>query len=70
MGWTPRKLLDHKGELKESDVRPQEILPPKDSGFLVNMRSHKKIFHRLAEFGKILREPGANFPKGVENHLI
>ena len=69
MGWTPRKLLDHKGELKESDIRPQEIPSPKDSAFLANMRSHRKIFDRLAEFGKILREPGADFPEGVENDL-
>ena len=45
MGWTPRKLLDHKGELKESDVRPREIPSPKDSVFLANVRSHKKVFH-------------------------
>ena len=52
MGWTPRKLLDHKGELKESDVCPREILSPKDSVFLVNMRSHKKVFRRLATTGQ------------------
>ena len=33
------------------------------------MRSHEKVFHRLAEFGKMLREPGANFLEGVENDL-
>ena len=69
MGWTPRKLLDHKGELKESDIRPREIPSPKDSVFLANMRSHKKVFHRLAEFGKMLRGPGANSLEGVENDL-
>ena len=57
------------GELKESDVRPREIPSPEDSGFLANMRSHKKVFHRLAEFGKMLREPGTNFLEGVENDL-
>ena len=55
--------------LKESDIRPQEIPSPKDSAFLANMRSHRKIFDRLAEFGEILREPGADFPEGVENDL-
>ena len=56
-------------ELKESDVRPREIPSPKDSVFLADMRSHQKVFHRLAEFGKMLREPGANFLGGVENDL-
>ena len=56
-------------ELKESDIRPRKIPSPKDSVFLANMRSHKKIFHRLAEFGKIPREPGTDFPEGVENDL-
>ena len=56
-------------ELKESDVRPREIPSPKDSVFLAKMRSHKKVFHRLAEFGKMLREPGANSLEGVENDL-
>ena len=69
MGWAPRKLLDHKGELNESGIRPREIPSPKDSVFLANMRSHQKVFHRLAEFGKMPREPGANFPEGVENDL-
>ena len=54
-------------QLKESDVRPREIPSPKDSVFLANMRSHKKVVHRLAEFGKLLREPGADSLEGVEN---
>ena len=54
-------------QLKESDIRPREIPSPKDSVFLANMRSHQKVFHRLAEFGKMPREPGANFLEGVEN---
>ena len=62
MGWTPRKLLDHEGELKESDIRPHEIPSPKDSVFLADMRSHQ-------ESSKALREPGANFLGGVENNL-
>ena len=49
-------------ELKESDIRPREIPSPKDSVFLADMRSK-------AEFGKMLREPGANFLGGVENDL-
>ena len=49
-------------KLKESDVRPHEILSPKDSVFLANMRSHQ-------ESSKALREPGANFLEGVENDL-
>ena len=57
------------GQLKESEVRPREIPSPKDSVFLANMRSHKKVFHRLAEFGKPLREPGADSLEGVENDL-
>ena len=56
-------------QLKESDIRPREIPSPKDSVFLANMRSHKKVFHRLAEFGKMPREPGANSLEGVENDL-
>ena len=56
-------------ELKESDIRPREIPSPKDSVFLASVRSHKKVFHRLAEFGKMLQEPGANFLEGVENDL-
>ena len=56
-------------ELRESDIRPREIPSPEDSVFLANMRSHQKVFHRLAEFGKMLREPGANFLGGVENDL-
>ena len=56
-------------ELKESDIRSREIPSPKDSAFIANMRSHKKIFHQLAEFGKILWEPGADSPEGVENDL-
>ena len=57
------------GQLKESEVRPREIPSPKDSVFLANMRSHQKVFHRLAEFGKMPQEPGANFLEGVENDL-
>ena len=56
-------------KLKESDIRPREILSPKDSAFLANMRSHKGVSNRLAEFGKMLREPGADSPEGVENDL-
>ena len=60
----------HSLQLKESDIRPREIPSPEDSVFLVNMRSHQKVFHRLAEFGKMLREPGANFPEGVWHCLM
>ena len=56
-------------KLKESDVRPREIPSPKDSVFLADVRSHQKVFHRLTEFGKMPREPGANFLGGVENDL-
>ena len=55
--------------MKESDIRPREIPSPKDSVFLANMRSHQKVFHRLEEFGKMLREPGTNFPEGVEEEI-
>ena len=48
--------------MKESDVRPREIPPPKDSVFLADMRSRQ-------ESSKALQEPGANFLEGVENDL-
>ena len=47
-------ITEQVGELKESDIRPREIPSLRDSVFLANMRSHKKVFHRLAEFGKML----------------
>ena len=62
-------MTNHSLKLKESNIRPREIPSPKDSAFIANMRSHKKIFHQLAEFGKILWEPGADSPEGVENDL-
>ena len=62
MGWTPRKLLDHKGELKESNIRPREIPAPKDSVFLADVRSRQ-------ESSGALRKPGTNFLEGVENDL-
>ena len=48
----PSDLLEAVCKLKESEIRPPEILSPKGSAFLTNMRSHQKIFHRLAEFGR------------------
>ena len=62
-------LANQQTKLKESEIRPPEIPSPKGSAFLANMRSHKKIFHRLAEFGRKLQEPGADSPEGVENDL-
>ena len=53
-----------------SRVESKDADLPKDSMFLANMRSHKKVFHRLAEFGKMPRGPGADSPEGVENDLL
>ena len=33
------------------------------------MGSHENVFHRLAEFGRKLREPGTDFPEGLEKDL-
>ena len=55
--------------MKESEIRPPEILSPKGSAFLANMRSHQKVFRRLAEFGKKLRDSGTDSPEGVEKVL-
>ena len=49
-------------KLKESDIRPREIPPPKDSVFLADMRSRQ-------ESSKALQEPGTNFLEGVENDV-
>ena len=64
-----REFAQFAVELKESDVRPGKIPSPKDSVFPANMKSHKKVFHRPAEFGKLLREPGTDSLEGVENDL-
>ena len=56
-------------QLKESVVRPPKIPSLKGSAFLADMRSHKKIFHQLAEFRGKLRGPGTDSPEGVENDL-
>ena len=58
-----------KGELKESEIWPPKIPSPKGSAFPADMRSRKKIFQRLAEFGRKLWGPGADSPEGVEKHL-
>ena len=47
-------ITEQVGELKESDIRPREIPPPKDSVFLADMRSRQ-------ESSKAPQEPGANF---------
>ena len=43
-------------KLKESDIPPEQIPSPEGSAFLAGMRSHKKIFKRLASFGQKLRD--------------
>ena len=52
-------------QLKESEIRPPEIPSPKGSAFLMNMRSHEKIFHQLVEFGRKPRAPGTDSPEGL-----
>ena len=42
--------------MKESVIPPKQIPSPEGSAFLAGMRSHKKIFNRLATFGQKLRD--------------
>ena len=55
--------------MKESEIHPPETPSRKGSAFLADMRSHRKVFHRLAEFSRKLRRRSANFPKGLEKDL-
>ena len=51
--------------MKQSEIRPHVIPSWKGSAFLADVRSPKKIFHRLVEFGRMLREPGTDSPERI-----